>query len=474
MPVDGFARNLAYKNSKRLSESISVKDFGAKGDGVTDDTAAIQAFVNYLTTNHCHGFLPTGNYLISSKINVKRTYGWGLRGAGQNATIITQQTNNTPILDLGATAGDQMYNYVIEDIGFTYTNVQPSTNTDANCIRFSQMGFEGNFNRLTFTRGSWAIKVTSGIGGPWGQDWDNLQFGSGLTGGAMDWTGATNAVPNNKWGRFFVDGANMVGPVFNALKGYNWTIGTIEMLSLTNAQWITLQAGAEVTIGALKLEVFTYNVAGSSFTGSCLFYAPTGAVQIGQVFMGGTTQVMAPTDRLAIFGGSVRNIRVELVDTGFTTAISNFSLTVATTGRVSFGRIVDSGSGSYPVPLANFGGTTAPNFVTYDWDATPRLSDNIGDANYTTTHGGANIIVAETALTASRTVEIMPDTNYMFNGRRYRIISRGAVNGANTLVIKAGGTTKATISADNYAVELVWRRNATAHSGWQIVSQGAA
>jgi hypothetical protein len=46
----------------KLRESVSVKDFGAVGDGVTDDTAAIQAAIDYGSVV----YFPSGNYLISN------------------------------------------------------------------------------------------------------------------------------------------------------------------------------------------------------------------------------------------------------------------------------------------------------------------------------------------------------------------------------------------------------------------------
>lgn len=535
MPVDGFARNLAYKNSKKLSEIISAKDFGAKGDGTTDDTAAVQAFVTYLAGNARRGVVPAGTYKLTKTIHVPNRQGWSIVGHGWETTTFKMATDNVPIFNVGGAeyfngtgaqtafalnytnpvaqvrvngaakvlgvdytiagntltftaapsagtinvavfyelSSQQGYGVEMSDFGLDYTNAQTG-NTNAHCLLYSTMIFEGRLHRVTFKGGYCGIKVLANIGGPWGSNWDDLWFRAGLRGSAMDWTDAVNGVPNNVWGRILVECNNLTAPIFNQVKGYNWTIGAIELLTATNVQWFNFQAGSEVRMDAIKLEQVAYTVAGSSFTGSSLIYAPSCAIQLGHLFIGGVTQNMNPTDRLTVFGGAVRDLRVDYVDTSFTTSIANFSLTGVSGGRVSFGRIVDTGSGAYPVPLTNFGGTTAANFVTYDWDADLRLSDDIGNADYTTSHGGANIIIAQTALTASRTIEIMPSTTYLFNGKRYRIVSRGAVNGANTLVIKAGGTTKATISADNYAVELVWRRHPTAHTGWQIVSQGAA
>ena len=52
----------------KLQDVVSVKDFGAVGDGVTDDTAAFQNAVNYLQSQPRGGvlYVPSGDYLLST------------------------------------------------------------------------------------------------------------------------------------------------------------------------------------------------------------------------------------------------------------------------------------------------------------------------------------------------------------------------------------------------------------------------
>lgn len=58
----------------KLRESVSVKDFGAAGDGVTDDTAAIQAAIDsLLIANGGVVYLPQGTYRTSAPIELSNT-----------------------------------------------------------------------------------------------------------------------------------------------------------------------------------------------------------------------------------------------------------------------------------------------------------------------------------------------------------------------------------------------------------------
>lgn len=81
-------------------QPYSVKWFGAKGDGATNDTAAIQAAITAVVSGEV--WLPASNYLISAQINLAHN-GLSLRGAGQEATTITcsSATQNGIVLGYG-------------------------------------------------------------------------------------------------------------------------------------------------------------------------------------------------------------------------------------------------------------------------------------------------------------------------------------------------------------------------------------
>lgn len=58
----------------KLRESVSVKDFGAVGDGTTDDTAAIQAAFNFLVSQTSAGLTTSGSFTTSFSGNSPRLY----------------------------------------------------------------------------------------------------------------------------------------------------------------------------------------------------------------------------------------------------------------------------------------------------------------------------------------------------------------------------------------------------------------
>ena len=86
----GFLQNgtgaVARTVQNKLSDTVSVKDFGAVGDGVTDDTAAIQAAINYAiyystgslmtTSSGMKVFLPRGKYKTTDTLHL----GYGVNG----------------------------------------------------------------------------------------------------------------------------------------------------------------------------------------------------------------------------------------------------------------------------------------------------------------------------------------------------------------------------------------------------------
>lgn len=68
--------------------TYNVRDYGAKGDGVTDDVAAIEAAITAAqAVNGCVEF-PPGTYLILSQIDVGSTAPFMMRGSGSDGAVI--------------------------------------------------------------------------------------------------------------------------------------------------------------------------------------------------------------------------------------------------------------------------------------------------------------------------------------------------------------------------------------------------
>ena len=78
----------------KLRETVSVKDFGAVGDGVTDDTAAIQAAVNAGD----YVWVPAGTYKVTSSITVNKEMTICVDGTIQTTRYEYQQNPPTIFL----------------------------------------------------------------------------------------------------------------------------------------------------------------------------------------------------------------------------------------------------------------------------------------------------------------------------------------------------------------------------------------
>lgn len=80
---------------------ITPQDYGAVGDGVNDDTAAIQAALNAANVNGSTVFFPPGIYLISASLVVNNTgtiimgSGWGSQ-IRYDGTVVTTGAINAP------------------------------------------------------------------------------------------------------------------------------------------------------------------------------------------------------------------------------------------------------------------------------------------------------------------------------------------------------------------------------------------
>jgi hypothetical protein len=150
----------------KLRDTVSVKDFGAVGDGVADDSSAI---LDALQSGAQMIYVPPGTYAMSG--NISATIATDVMFYGQGTILYTGPTNNTNPLITIETGNNSL---TIDGISFNgddkiaagvriYNTAAPSSNTLPNCtvsnslfINF-RMNVAGIWNAAVYLAGSYQL-----------------------------------------------------------------------------------------------------------------------------------------------------------------------------------------------------------------------------------------------------------------------------------------------------------------------------
>lgn len=157
---------------EKLDDFVNVRDYGALGNGVDDDTDAINRAMIDLYTRDTYAavrrilYFPAGNYLVSDVIKIP-PYA-SIQGEGKNCTIISATASLVDCvaricdskLQVGSSIGANnaiMPNYiVINDITFS-ANTQPIDIFIINAskyVSFNRVGFDGGATSAPVSIGS--------------------------------------------------------------------------------------------------------------------------------------------------------------------------------------------------------------------------------------------------------------------------------------------------------------------------------
>ncbi|PKB19295.1 pectate lyase-like protein [Novosphingobium kunmingense] len=435
MSADIVARGLAKQAAStstgrtvqdKLSETVSVLDFGAKGDGVADDTAAIQAAINAeLTPNGGALYFPDGIYRITAKLVIPFATGWRIYGQSRRGTIIRQATSNTRIFSLES---DLIHSWEIGHLSFQWAVNQPASNTQAVAI-FLGTGaatssglFDWHVHHCVFHNGFRGVASDpSNSPAVWGATVDHCQH-QGTMSGAM-----VCFVPTPAVGQPRITVADSTLTLTNASEagvriyyGDNIVLRSLELLGGTAPIPVIEISGAFVSLIGCKVENYS---AGASSTDPLIKLVQSQA-----------TVINCSCNGLSGSGGAPRFIQGV---TGTQLAITGLWCSDSMTGGTPIAYCADTISlvanvrlqGRFTDKLRSYIGSGAP-LPRLDIDK--RQSDavtEIGDASVTLNAASDRIQCFTATVTAARSVTL-PGSGVAYDGMEFEVVRRASSPGA--------------------------------------------
>ena len=141
----------------KLRQTVSVQDFGAVGNGTTDDTAAIQAAINALSASGVGGtlLLPAGAYKITQNLSITWPNSTDQNSPGR-ITIQGDGADISYIYDYRSDASAATGGAITIDFTTGYANKFFT-------MLFGQFSIIKKFNATTYTSGAYTIGVGTGL-----------------------------------------------------------------------------------------------------------------------------------------------------------------------------------------------------------------------------------------------------------------------------------------------------------------------
>jgi len=169
----GASGSVARSNTSKFQDTISVKDFGAKGDGSTNDTTAIQNAITAAQITHARLYIPAATYIVTA---LTVTASIEIVGDGMGNSILKiNASQNTPILHV-TSAGSQYF--FIHDLSLV-----SSVTTASGCAGLQIDGGQAfNIDRVEVSGTYTGINIPAGQGGAVLADcWVHNITGTGYT-----------------------------------------------------------------------------------------------------------------------------------------------------------------------------------------------------------------------------------------------------------------------------------------------------